>query len=336
MREAGDVAAVIRAAGIPVDSLHMRPGAPDPRVALKLRRRLSHDTPDVLQAWMYHANLLASIVGPTVRVPVIWNMRAVPDVNYGRQVAAIDAALSRMARLPAAVVVNSEHGRAHMASHGYAGARWKVIPNGFDTTELRPDAAARTRLRDEWGISEEHVVIGLVARLDPVKDHPTFLEAARLLSAHDSTTRFVCVGGGSDSYLDRLRGLAANLGIADRVIWTGPRSDIAAVNSAFDIATCCSLSESFPNVVGEAMACGVPCVVTDVGDAARLVGDTGTVVQPRSPSALAAAWQAMIDGGPAFRAELGTRARGRIQRDFSLDRIVATYEDLYTTVAQKP
>ena len=335
MREPGDMAAVIRAAGIPVESLHMRPGAPDPRVALKLRRLLSHHKPDVLQSWMYHANLLASVVGPTVRVPVIWNMRAVPDVNYGRQVAAIDAALSSMARLPAAVVVNSEHGRAHMASHGYAGARWKVIPNGFDTTELRPDAAARRRIRGEWGICDKHVVIGLVARLDPVKDHPTYLEAAQLLSRHDSTARFVCVGGGNDSYQDQLQGLAASLGIADRVIWAGARSDIAAVNSAFDIATCCSLSESFPNVVGEAMACGVPCVVTDVGDSARLVGNTGTVVPPRSPSALAAAWQAMMVGGPAFRAELGPRARGRIQSDFSLDRIVADYENLYTTVAQK-
>jgi glycosyltransferase involved in cell wall biosynthesis len=329
------MASLIQAAGIPVDSLNMSSGVPDPRAVLTLRRLLSQDKPDVLQAWMYHANLLASVVRPAVRAPVIWNMRAVPDVDYGRQIAVIDGTLSRLARQPAAVVVNSEHGRAYMAGHGYAGARWRVIPNGFDTTDLKPDAEARSRLRAEWGIREGQVVIGLVARLDPVKDHRTFLEAAKVLSAQDFTTQFVCVGGGNDTYLGQMRALAASLKITDRVVWAGARTDIASVNSAFDIVTCCSLSESFPNVVGEAMACGVPCVVTDVGDSARLVGNAGRVVAPRSPSALATAWQALIAGGPAFRSELGARARERILSEFSLDRIVADYEDLYSTVAQK-
>lgn len=333
MRAPGDMATVIRAAGVPVESLDIRSGIPDPRAALKLRRLLSQDTPDILQSWMYHANLLASTARPAKRVPVIWNMRAVPDVDYGRQVAMIDATLSRLARVPAAIVVNSEYGRDYMAGRGYAGARWKVIPNGFDTVDFRPDADARRRVRSAWGVSEDQTLIGLVARIDPVKDHATFLEAARLLADHDSNTRFVCVGSGNAHLEAHLREVAMGKGIGDRVIWAGARKDIATVNCAFDIATCCSVSESFPNVVGEAMACGVPCVVTDVGDSAMLVGDTGTVVQPRSPSALASAWLAMIAGGKVVRANLGGRARERIQSDFSLDRVVADYEDLYTAVA---
>ena len=333
MHEPGAMAEPIRAAGITVESLSMRSGMPDPRTLLTLRRLLTAEKTDVLQAWMYHANLLASVIGPTVQTPVIWNMRAVPDVDYGRQVALIDATLSRMARRPAAVIVNSEHGRQYMAKRGYDGARWRVIPNGFDTTQFAPDVSARRRLRMEWGVGEDQVLIGLVARLDPVKDHLTFLEAARLLGELEKTVRFVCVGGGDERYFDQLRDAASGAGIADRVIWAGSRSDMAAVNCAFDIATCSSLSESFPNVVGEAMACGVPCVVTDVGDAARLVAETGIVVSPHSPSALASAWHEMIVSGAAARIARGEQARERIIANFSLDRVVADYEDLYTTVA---
>lgn len=331
----GEMATVIRTAGISTASLDMRSGVPDPRALLRLRRLLLQDKPDVLQSWMYHANLLASLAGPTLGLPVIWNMRAVPDVDYGRQVAVIDATLSRLARVPSAIIVNSHHGREFMISRGYKGARWKAIPNGFDTTLFKPDPEARLQLRSEWGIGDDQVLIGLVARLDPVKDHSTFLEAARLISDEESAIRFVCVGGGGDDgYRDHLRMLAESKGIADRVLWAGPRTDVAAINCAFDIATCCSLSESFPNVVGEAMACGVPCVVTDVGDAARVVGDTGRIVRPGSPSALASAWQDMISAGPVARADLGEQARARILSHFSLDRIVADYEDLYATVVQ--
>ncbi|MCA9862905.1 MAG: glycosyltransferase [Thermomicrobiales bacterium] len=334
MREPGAMASVIRAAGIPVDTLHLKAGIPDPRAARSLRNLLSQEKPDVLQAWMYHANFLATIVGPAIRTPVIWNMRAVPDVDYGRQVALIDAMLSRMAWMPAAVVVNSAYGREYMARRGYRRARWKVIPNGFDTASLKPDAAAGNCLRAEWGIRNDEVVIGFVARMNPVKDHTTFLRAAQILAESDLTARFVCVGGGDDDYQAKQRELAASLGIANRVHWAGARTDIASVNNAFDIATCCSVSESFPNVVGEAMACGVPCVVTDVGDSARLVGNTGAVVRPRTPSDLAAAWQTMISGGSAHRRELGARARERIVSNFSLDYVVSAYEDLYTMVAQ--
>lgn len=334
MREPGEMAPVILAAGVSVESLNMKSGIPDPRAALRLRWLLSQQKVDVLQSWMYHANLLASVVTPVARVPVIWNMRAVPDVDYGRQIAMIDASLSRLARVPAAVVVNSEYGRDYMAGRGYAGARWRVIPNGFDTAHFRPDPDARSRIRWEWGIGDDQTLVGLIARIDPVKDHATFLEAARLLAEHDRETWFVCVGSGNERLEAQLRDLAANKGIADRVIWAGARRDIASVNCALDIATCCSVSESFPNVVGEAMACGVPCVVTDVGDAARLVGDTGTMIQPRSPLALASAWHTMIAGGHKVRGDLGQRARQRILNEFSLDRVVADYEGLYTAVVR--
>jgi glycosyltransferase involved in cell wall biosynthesis len=333
MHKPGAMATQIQAAGVPATSLNMTPGIPDPRAIFRLRHRLLAEKPDVLQSWMYHANLLASVAGPAARVPVVWNMRAVPDFDYGRQVALIDAVLSRVAWLPTTIVVNSESGQEYMARRGYKGGRWKVIPNGFDTTVFRPDPAARLRLRMEWGVTQDQVLVGLVARLDPVKAHPTFLEAARKIGEFDSTVRFVCVGSGPQDYVETLQRLAESKGLRDRVIWAGARSDIASVNCAFDIATCCSLSESFPNVVGEAMACGVPCVVTDVGDAALMVGDTGAVVPPGSPSALAEAWRSMIAAGPMRRRELGEQARARIVERFSIDRIVADYEDLYTMTA---
>lgn len=283
---------------------------------------------------MYHANLLASVVGAACRTPVLWNIRAVPDVNYGRQVAAINAVLARMSRMPAAVVINSEYGREFHARQGYRPVRWNVIPNGFDTSVLKPDPEARQRLRQEWGIGDDELLVGLVARLDPVKDHLTFLKAARELADQEPGVRFVCVGSGPEAYQRQLHEATRSLGLTDHVIWTGARTDIVAVNNALDVATCASLSESFPNVVGEAMACGTPCVVTDVGDSGHLVGSTGVVVRPGDPAAMAAAWAAMLAAGPSRLEDRGLHARQRVVEHFGLDRVVGEYEKLYSELVR--
>jgi glycosyltransferase involved in cell wall biosynthesis len=174
----------------------------------------------------------------------------------------------------------------------------------------------------------------LVARFDPLKDHRTFLRAAAMLRERWPDAHFVLVGQGVTESNEVLRETIAANGLRDRVHLLGERSDIPTLTAAFDIATCSSYGESFPNAVGEAMACAVPCVVTDVGDAKRIVGETGLVVSPRNAPALAAAWGELLELGAEGRQELGRQARDRIETNYGLDAIVRQYEALYARLAR--
>ena len=151
-----------------------------------------------------------------------------------------------------------------------------------------PDAQARIRIREELGVTDDELLVGLVARMDPIKDHPTFFRAAAIVSRAKSATRFVCVGGGSESYRESLLPIVEQLDLREKVIWTGLRTDMPDVYNALDVNVLSSITEGCPNVVGEAMSCGLPCVVTDAGDAANLVGDSGFISPAGDHEALAA------------------------------------------------
>ena len=181
---------------------------------------------------------------------------------------------------------------------------------GSTSAILRRTSSARSAVRQELGLPVDATLIGFIARFHPQKDHRTFLQAATILSEQVPDSQFVLVGRGVTVDNEELRGLIAAHGPRHGVHLLGERADIPRLTAALDIATCSSaFGESFPSVVGEAMACGVPCVVTDVGDAARIVGDTGRVVLPKDAAALAAAWSELIELGPDGRRELGLRAR---------------------------
>jgi glycosyltransferase involved in cell wall biosynthesis len=161
-----------------------------------------------------------------------------------------------------------------------------------------------------------------VARLDPVKDHQGFLRAASFVHDRRPDVRFVCIGDGAVAYKAGLKRLSLELGIDDCVLWTGSNLRISAVMNALDVLCSSSIGEGFPNVVGEAMACGRPCAVTDVGDSARLVADCGIVVPPRSPEALSNALLSLLALEPERRRLMGTRARTRVEEHFSVHRLV--------------
>jgi glycosyltransferase involved in cell wall biosynthesis len=170
-----------------------------------------------------------------------------------------------------------------------------VIPNGICTDRFKPDYSAGLKVRDEWGIDEETITIGLIGRLDPMKDHATFLRAVKIFNQEGCSVRFVCIGDGKEPYKSEIHSLCMTLGLNGSLVWTGARCDMPTVYSALDIVTSTSsFGEGFPNVIGEAMACGVPCVVTDVGDSALIVGETGIVVPPKDPLALADGWRSML------------------------------------------
>jgi glycosyltransferase involved in cell wall biosynthesis len=295
--------------------------------ASRLISSLRRLRPDILHGYLPPANCLVVMLKPLLaRTRLVWGVRASDMELYHydwptRQVLAVER---RLARYPDLIIANSSIGAGHHQARGFPREKLAVIPNGIDTSRFRPDAAARRLLRSQWGIADSEFLIGIVARLDPMKDHETFLKAAAQLRHERCDVRFVCVGDGPAPYRQRLQGLADTLGLGSLVMWAGARGDMPAVYNALDVLTLISaFGEGFPNVVGEAMACGTPCVVTDVGDAAGVVGDTGIVVAPRDPKAVVGAWNTLFARAGSDVQTLKQRARQRIEHEFTLDLLIA-------------
>ena len=335
--DAGNMAPAVDRAGIELISLGIRRGVPDPRGLFRLGRILREVRPDILQTWLYHADFLGLVVKQLGYIPhLIWNVRC-SDMSLASVSVAgggLRRLLSWCSAIPDAVIVNSRAGRLFHERIGYSPRRWEHVPNGFDTDELRPNFGARRLIRAELGIDDETIVIGLPARYHPMKDHSTFLEAAATLAERRPEVCFALLGAGIEPSNRPLAKAIAWRGMSDHIRLLGERSDVAEVYAALDIATLSSAcGEGFPNVLGEAMACGLPCVATDIGDASELLGRTGIVVPPRDPRALAAAWLALIEIGAEGRRSLGSKARDRIVRDYGLGVAVARYEALYDDIA---
>jgi len=210
---------------------------------------------------------------------------------------------------------------------GYSAAKGMLVPNGFDTELLSPNAEARTRLRGRLGLADDAILVGHLARYHPVKDHATYLEAAGGLS--EPRIQFLMGGRGVDPSNKELAGLIERLGLGSRVMLLGEVDDVGAILPGLDVLCVSSRSEAFPNVVGEAMSCGVPCVTTDVGDAAQIVGETGRVVPVGDPARLAEALRAIVQMGAEARDRLGRVARQRIIEHYSLDSMITQYQRIY-------
>jgi glycosyltransferase involved in cell wall biosynthesis len=311
----------IEAAGIPLTTL----GGPGwISYFPSLARLLREEKPSAIYSFLPHANVVSAIVrlvDPECRL--FWGIRSadMPLAGYGLKTRLAYWLERSLSSLPHRIITNSKSGAASCVRKNFPERAIRVIENGFDTTLFKPDPDARVRRRVEFKLHPTEIAIGLPARIDPVKGHATFLQAAAELVKSGAPVRFFCIGGGSDSeiLLTELKKLADRLGVAPHVVWTGNRDDMPAMLNALDIAALCSYSEGFPNAVGEAMACGIPCVGTDVGDTRHLIGATGYVVPPRDPQALTEAWRKLLDR--AERQRLGVAARVRMVENFSLERL---------------
>lgn len=301
-------------------------------------RLLWTQRPTILHGYLCVPNLLVALVRPLLPgTRIVWGVRASNmDLSHYDWLAKLTFFLEcKTASFADLIVVNSCAGRDYCLAHGYPRHRMLAIPNGIDTERFQFDAEGRRQLRAEWRIGAETVLIGLVGRLDPMKDHSTFFRAVVPLVHLGTQCQFVCVGDGQREYAQKLRQEARALGLDDRLIWDRGRDDMAAVYSAFDIACSSSCSEGFPNVVAEAMACGRPPVVTDVGDSAVIVGETGLVVPSSDASALASALTAMLRMSPEERGELGKRARRRVIDCFSITQLLDATECSLTGVVTR-
>jgi len=253
---------------------------------------------------------------------VVWGIRTsdlrIATDALSRMATWLEKRLSPLADL---VIANSFRGRDDAIASGFDSGAMTVIHNGIDTAVFRPDPAGGARIRTAWGIADDQRIIGLVGRLETKKDHDTFLHAAAIAAGMRADVQFACIGNGTAVAQARLEAQARQLGLARRLVWSGFRPDMRAVYGALDVATLCSsFGEGFPNTVAEAMACGLPCVATNVGDAALILSDLGWVVPPRSPQALADAWLAALAENPD--SGICQRRRQRIEEHYNLDLLI--------------
>jgi glycosyltransferase involved in cell wall biosynthesis len=336
LTDIGPIGKKIIQLGIPVRALQMPRGTFNPLKVLQMVHWLRRDPPDIIQTWMYHSDLIGGIAGSICRIPVVWNIRQSgldPLYDKRAKIWAAKLCIRLSPWLPASIVCCSESARELHTGYGYAAEKTVVIPNGFDLDLFHPDSGARLSVHRELGIGEDDLLIGLVGRLDPQKDHTSFIRAAGMLHTDFPAVHFLLCGDQITGDNRKLTGEIAEAGIGGVCHLVGRRDDMPTLYAAMDINTSSSNGEGFSNVIGEAMACGVPCVVTDVGDSALIVGDTGRVVPPSNPQALAAAWQELIEIGAEARSALGFEARRRIERHYPLSSIVSRYQKLYQEVA---
>lgn len=314
----------LREAGVPIIALDKRGRWDMGRFIWRLATAIRKHDPEIVHGYLSVPNLftiLIKLLFPRIRIA--WGVRASyldrPEWT-SKLVYWLECRLSCLAD---AIVVNSQAGRKFALLNGFAAEKMVVVPNGIDTAYFKCDRSAGRQLRCEWKIADDEVLVGIVGRLDPMKDHQTFLRAAALAFAKDQRLRFICVGDGPTTYKEALQTLAWTLGLTDQVIWTGPRYDLPAVYSALDMLVSSSYGEGFPNVIGEAMACEVPCIVTDVGDSAWIVGDARFVVPARNSHALAEAILCALSSHKD-----PTAIRRRIEAEFSIEHLAARTETI--------
>jgi glycosyltransferase involved in cell wall biosynthesis len=325
LSDEGELADAIRALGISVSALGMSRGAPSLAKFIALARHLKSIRPDLVQTWMYHADLVGGVAARLAGCRrVIWGIRH-SDLTKSRNrsttllVVRACAALSRL--VPHSIVSCSHRAYDVHTKVGYPRSKFIVIPNGFDLADFSPDPTARDALVDELRLPRDARLVGMVARLDPLKNHEGFLAAACKVSAKLPDARFVMVGKGVEDGNSVLKATINGLGLGGKVSLLGPRRDVRRIMPALDVLVSTSHGEGFPNVLGEAMASGVPCVATDAGDSREIVGDAGRVVAVGDMPAVAAGIIELLS--------IRKVARRRVIERFDINRIVDQYQALY-------
>lgn len=334
---AGPLGDRITAAGGTLLPLGMARGRAPFAAVGRLLRTVGTARPDLIQGWMYHGNLAASVARPAAGrgARLVWSIHNTlePPLPMPRTARAAMALTRVTSRIPAGIVYVSDAAARQHERAGFSPARTRVIPNGTDCRRFHPVPGAGVRLRAELGVDPAMPLVGHFARWHPMKGHAVLLDAAAALAAAGRPVHLVLAGTGVSAANPELVAAIAARNLAGRTSLLGERSDIDAIMPALDVFALPSVfGEAFPLVLGEAMASGVPCVATDVGDTRLIVGDTGAIVPPGDAAAFAGALGRLTAGDPDARARAGALARARVEQEFSLERMVAAYAALYRSV----
>ena len=333
MGDLGVLGPRLQSAGITVYTLGMQGPVNTVNGMWRLYELLRDLHPDVVQTWMYHADRFGGLIARLAGIRAVsWGIRnsgadLAKSSRASRALAAACAPLSRL--IPAVIVACAENAVQRHRSWGYDADRMVVVPNGYDLSLWQPDAQVRAQVRAEWGVDNTVPVVGSVARWNPLKDHGNFIVALSKLQ-HENPVRIVLVGHGMDADNAELMALLRQYGLTERVILLGSRDDVPRLMQGLDIHVLSSRAEGFPNVVAEAMAAGVLCVVTDVGDAVHIVDDAGWVVPARDSTALARGVdQALLAWGTPDAAERIDAGRQRVADLFSLETMVSNWHAVW-------
>jgi glycosyltransferase involved in cell wall biosynthesis len=328
----GEFGQRIEALGIPVYTLGMKPSAPSLFKFLQLVRYLRALKPDIVHTWMYHADLMGGLAAQLAGIRVIvWGLRNCnlsPERTKRSTILVMKICAKFSAWLPLSIVSCSERAASVHVDAGYCPDKMVVIPNGFDLSRFAPDAQARTMLRYELDVKPDVLLVGLIARDDPQKNHAGFIDAAARVARELPDVHFVLAGTDIDTSNLFLTQIIAESGLGERFHLLGRRDDIPHLMAALDVLASSSWGEAFPNVLGEAMACGVPCVVTDAGDSAEIVGDTGRVVATGDMAGLARQIVELLSQRD-LRVALGYCARNRVRNLYEISDVARRYEFFY-------
>lgn len=336
LRGRSELGTRIAGSGVPVWAANANGWRRISDIPFSLRNALTAWQPDVIQGWMYHGNVAATLLSRCLgrRLPVVWTIRqSLYDPSKEKRGTRVAIWVGRvLSGTPAFTIYNSREAADSHARLGFSRQRQLIIPNGFDCNRFVPNRSARARIRLDLSIPESDLVIGHVARYHPVKGHQLFVEAAASVAERLSGVTFVLAGPGVDSSNQELTAALRRFRLGPRVRLLGLRTDIPDLTASFDIAVLSSHAESFPNVVAEAMACEVPVVATDVGDCASIIDNTGFLCQPGDAASLASGMLSLATLDQDERHRLGHEARIRIQTQYELDKIVRRYWHVYSSV----
>lgn len=337
--EYGYLKADIESLGIPVHVLGVNLRSPINPIhsIIKLSKLVKSAKPGVIQGWMYHGNIFASIAGAFCKAPVVWNVRCtLYNIKQEKRLTQMFIRFSKwLSKKPAAIIYNSSISKMQHEQLGFSADNGVLIGNGFDTNKFSPNAEKRMAMRNSLGLTESDIVIGHVARFHAMKDHKTLIKAAiEVLKKHPSIY-FVLVGTDVDFNNPLFSEMLNTNELRQRFKLLGEQKDVSEIIPLFDLFTLTSsYGEGFPNVIGEAMACAKPCVSTDVGDAKPLIDETGLIVQPGNYHALAAALNQLLDKSIEERQQLGSKARQRIENYYTMPIIAKAYKSLYSSFAR--
>ncbi|MFN0023050.1 MAG: glycosyltransferase [Parvularculaceae bacterium] len=334
----GPIAAHIERRGIPVTSMDMAPGKLYPANLIGLRSAIRATVPQLYHGWMYHGNLVASLASMAngKPAPVIWSIHhSLHDIENEKPLTAtVIKTLARMSRHAFAISYCSRIAADHHERYGFDTRRRVVIPNGVDCDEFSPGASARARLRALIDIPDARLIIGNFARFHPMKDQVRLVEATAQLAGRGVDVQALFIGDGHENNVLSRR--AHDLGIGDRVSILGVRTDIKDIAPGLDaFAMTSSWGESFSLAAAEAMACGVPAIVTDIGDCAWVVGDASLVARPNDTESVAAALERLLRLTPEERRAIGLNARARMLEHFSMREYVRRHTELYAHAVEE-
>lgn len=297
---------------------------------INLFKFIKRDKVEVLYSFMYTQNIIAAIIKIVYhKLAVIWGVRC-SFMDFEKYTKLFKVAFKFecfMSRIPNLIISNSEAGKEYALKSGYKNKNFKVMFNGIDCESFKPDDQLGMELRKELDIGENQKLIGIISRIDYIKGHETFIRAASKISKLREDVVFICVGGGNEEYKNYLINLTEELQIKNKIIWYGKSKEVNKIYNALDILTSTSYGEGFSNVIAEAMACGVPCVVTDVGDSAYIVSEYGKVINVNDEEELMNKWNAILSLSEEKIIKLKYNCRKRIENKFSVENLIKNTEE---------